>query len=121
MIIAYGSLTGNVRRFVGKLDGFRSVHIKKDTVIDEPFVLITYTTDFGKVPKEVDAFLERNSENLVAVVGSGNKNWGTRYCQGAKTVSKEYAVPLLHEFEMSGLKSDVDTVTSKIREITEER
>jgi protein involved in ribonucleotide reduction len=118
MKVAFASMTGNVKRFAENLE-FETIHIKEDTVINEPFVLITYTTGFGLVPKEVQAFLQNdvNAKNLVAVVGSGNRNWGNMFCGGAKTVAKQYNVPLLHTFEMSGYESDVEIVTSKIKEL----
>lgn len=116
MLIAFASMTGNVRRFIKKL-GLQSVHIQKDTIVEEPFVLVTYTTGKGQTPKEVTAFLENNHQLMMAVVGSGNRNWGDSFCGGAVTVAKQYAIPLLHTFEMSGFKKDVETVLSKIEEL----
>ncbi|MCC3687500.1 class Ib ribonucleoside-diphosphate reductase assembly flavoprotein NrdI [Bacillus cereus] len=119
MLVAYASMTGNVERFVYKLDFplFNILIRKGTTAVYEPFVLVTYTTGFGQVPKEVERFLETNHHNLVAVVGSGNRNWGTMFCGGAVKVSEKYNVPLLHTFELSGLESDVDIVTEKIEEL----
>jgi protein involved in ribonucleotide reduction len=116
MKVAFASMTGKVKEFAGNLE-FETVHIKSDTVIDEPFVLITYTIRFGEIPDEVEEFLKHNSVNLVAVVGSGDTIWGNNFCKGAKTISQRYNIPLLHTFEKSGLKSDLTTVTNKIREI----
>ncbi|PGA05661.1 class Ib ribonucleoside-diphosphate reductase assembly flavoprotein NrdI [Bacillus mycoides] len=118
MLVAYASMTGNVERFVYKLDfPLFNILIHGDNSVDKPFVLVTYTTGFGQVPKEVEEFLETNHRNLVAVVGSGNRNWGTMFCGGAVKVSEKYNVPLLHTFELSGLPSDVDIVTEKIEEL----
>lgn len=118
MIVAYASMTGNVKRFIRNLD-FDTVQVTNELIIEEPFVLITYTTGKGQVPKEVVDFLNKalNKENLVAVVGSGNRNWGKSFCGGAVTVSKMYKVPLLHTFELSGYDSDIAVVTTKIKEL----
>ena len=57
MLIAYDSRTGNVRRFVRKLDA-ESVQIDDGLTVRQPFVVVTYTTGFGEVPKKVDDFLK---------------------------------------------------------------
>lgn len=118
MRIVYASMTGNVHRFVSNLN-FPSTRIVKgqELIVDEPFVLITYTTGFGQVPVEVREFLQHNSKNMVAVVGSGNRNWGKMFCKGAVDIATNYNIPLLHKFEISGLDEDVEIVTSKIRDI----
>lgn len=109
MIIAYYSLTGNVRRFVGKLGRPASLYAIKygGSLLTEPFVLITPTTGFGQVPAVVAEFIESNSEYLAGVVASGNVNWGANYGKAGRTISEQYAVPLIHTFELSGLDEDV--------------
>lgn len=119
MLVAFASLTGNVRNFVSKLD-FPTFDITRNKGIgdiNEPFVLITYTTGKGLVPREVTKFLENNSSNLKAVIGSGNKIWGNAFCGGAKTVSAQHNVPLLHTFEVRGYSSDLEIVTQMINEL----
>ncbi|EPC8411028.1 class Ib ribonucleoside-diphosphate reductase assembly flavoprotein NrdI [Bacillus thuringiensis] len=118
--IAYASLTNNVKSFVERLKEelpeAKAVKIDKETVINEKFVLITYTTGFGQVPKEVVSMLKNNRENIVAVAGSGNRNWGSdNFCRATDIISQQYNVPLLHKFEVRGLKSDVDIVATKIK------
>lgn len=124
MIVAFASLTGKVKSFANRLserlpeDQF--IHVKKNTLIEEPFVLITYTWGNGEVPREVSKFLLANGSNLVAVVGSGERNWGEhRFCKAAIDIASQYRVPLLHTFEKMGYDSDVDFVVSKIEEIKE--
>jgi protein involved in ribonucleotide reduction len=39
------------------------------------------------------------------------------FCGGAVKVAEKYNVPLLHKFELSGLDSDVEIVTEKIKEL----
>src|SRR5690606_16526755 len=117
MIIAYYSLTGNVRRFVHKLGRPGALYTIKPgigAVLTEPFVLITPTTGFGQVPATVAEFVRNNSEMLAGVVASGNRNWGERYGQAGRTLSEQYGVPLLHTFELSGTDADVRIVNEYI-------
>jgi len=106
MIIAFDSKTGNVRRFVQKLN-MSTVEINEDLRIDEPFVIVTYTTGFGQVPPKVQAFLQHNASNLKGVAASGNRNWGQSFAKSADTISSEYGVPVISKFELSGTKRDV--------------
>jgi len=106
MKVYYASMTGNVRRFVGKI-GVEAIDITSDAIPKEPFVLITYTFGFGEVPKEVDAWLTRNYKLLRGVVVSGNRNWGDNYGKAGDLISQQYGVPLLHKFELAGTDEDV--------------
>lgn len=107
MLIAYDSRTGNVGRFVAKLP-VRSVRIREDLTMDEPFVLVTYTTGFGNVPEKVLHFLKRNGNRLIGVAASGNRNWGANFARSADLISGMYEVPVLGKFELSGTARDVE-------------
>ncbi|MBB6674934.1 class Ib ribonucleoside-diphosphate reductase assembly flavoprotein NrdI [Cohnella nanjingensis] len=107
MVIAYDSKTGNVRRFIRKLN-LPAVQIDDAITMDEPFVIVTYTTGFGQVPEKVSSFLERNHRNLVGVSASGNRNWGEGFARSADTIAQQYGVPVIHKFELSGTQRDVD-------------
>ena len=106
MLIVYDSKTGNVERFVRKL-ALRSLKIEEDTIIQEPYILITYTTKFGEVPKSVSHFLERNYSYLAGVSASGNRNWGQFFAKSADVISNTYKVPVINKFEMFGNQQDV--------------
>lgn len=107
MIIVYDSLTGNVERFIKKLKGLECVKITADLIINEPYILITYTTGFGEIPKSVVHFLERNGSNIIGVAGSGNMNWGKKFCNAVNLISNTYKIPILCKFELSGNEKDV--------------
>lgn len=120
MLVVYASKTGNVKRFVGKA-GLDSLQISKELIINEKYVLVTYTTGFGAVPDEVSAFLKNNNKNLVGVVASGNRNWGDMFGASADKISKQYGVPVLMKFEMSGTNKELDLfreIMSRLKEIT---
>ncbi|MEH6848139.1 class Ib ribonucleoside-diphosphate reductase assembly flavoprotein NrdI [Bacillus thuringiensis] len=119
MIVVYDSKTNNVQRFVNKL-GLPSFKIHEGLIIDEPYVLITYTTGIGKTPESVCEFLSKREEHgkhLKGVCGSGNMNWGGMFCAAADNISRDYGVKVLHKFEMSGLQSDVEKVREEVLNI----
>ncbi|GAA4851468.1 class Ib ribonucleoside-diphosphate reductase assembly flavoprotein NrdI [Paenibacillus vulneris] len=114
MLIAYDSKTGNVRRFVEKLN-MRVVQIEEMMTVNEPFVLITYTTGFGQVPQKVMSFLQKNHANLMGVSASGNRNWGEGFARSADLIAKLYKVPVVSKFELSGTKQDVERFKQEVR------
>lgn len=116
MLIAYDSKTGNVKRFVDKLENMKCVRISTDVKLNEPFILITYTTGFGQVPQSTQEFLEEHSHLLQGVAASGNMNWGTRYGLAADHISRQYSVPVLMKFELSGTKRDVDKFIREVHD-----
>lgn len=107
MLILYDSKTGNVRRFAGKLD-MPAYPIEETMAVDEPFVLVTYTTGFGQVPEKVLSFLKRNHRYLKGVAASGNRNWGAGFARSADRISEMYGVPVLGKFELSGTRQSVE-------------
>ncbi|CAH1211707.1 MULTISPECIES: class Ib ribonucleoside-diphosphate reductase assembly flavoprotein NrdI [Paenibacillus] len=116
MLIAYDSKTGNVRRFIAKLQ-MPAVQIEEAMTMDEPFVLVTYTTGFGQIPPKVASFLESNSSRLQGVAASGNRNWGDGFAKSADTISALYDVPVLTKFELSGTKNDVERFVQGVQAI----
>jgi len=106
MLVVYHSKTGNVRRFMKKLD-VRYVEISEMVEVKEPFVLVTYTTGFGQIPEKVQKFLRDNSAYLRGVSASGNKNWGDMFARSADLISNQYGVPVISKFELSGRQKDV--------------
>lgn len=101
MLIVYDSRTGNVRRFVAGL-GRRALPVAEAGELQEPFVLVTYTTGFGQVPDASMRFLQRNSRWLAGVAASGNRNWGDGFAKSADRIAAMYRVPVLARFELSG-------------------
>ncbi|MFC5700117.1 class Ib ribonucleoside-diphosphate reductase assembly flavoprotein NrdI [Cohnella faecalis] len=113
MLIAYDSKTGNVRRFVNKLN-LPSVQIDESMTVNEPFVLVTYTTGFGQAPDKVLHFLERNHGKLMGVSASGNRNWGEGFARSADRISEKYGVPVICKFELSGTTKDVERFVKEV-------
>lgn len=116
MMVVYDSRTGNVARFVAKL-GVNGLRLEEHTVVDKPFVLVTYTTGFGEVPEKVRRFLVRNHACLKGVAASGNRNWGRMFAASADAIAAAYQVPVLVKFELSGTSRDVEQFWNGVRQI----
>jgi len=116
MMILYDSLTGNVDRFARKLS-IETTRITNDRVVDKDFVLITFTTGLGKVPDTTKVFLETNNRYLKGIASSGNKNFGTYFAVAADQISKQYQVPIISKFELSGTPTDVNKFMKGLNEI----
>lgn len=114
MLIFYASKTGNVERFLKKTDIPEIVKINNgNEILAEDCILLTYTTGIGEMPEEVSAFVKNNHNKIKAVIGSGNKNWGSAFCSSAKMISEKYNIPNLMNFEMAGNTHDI----AKFKEI----
>lgn len=118
MQIIYDSKTGNVKRFADKLPFENKKPIQPDTHIDQPFILITYTTGFGNVPSSTEEFLKQNADYIVGVAASGNRIWGANFAKSADTISAQYNIPVFRKFELSGTPSDVETFTQEVKDAT---
>ncbi len=89
-----------------------------DEIVSEPYVLLTYTISFGKIPSEVDKFLKHNFKFMIGVAGSGNRNWGDSFCNAVNLIRDEYGVPEILKFELSGTSHDVNNFIKRINDET---
>jgi len=120
--IYYDSKTGNVDRFVHKLEaqtGWFIQRISEDLSVSHPGHLITFTTGRGEVPTITDQFMKQNYELIKSVSASGNRNWGQNYGRAADKVAALYQLPVLFKFELSGSMRDVQQFINKINEYHE--
>lgn len=117
LTIVYYTKTKQTEKFVSKLleaIDIQSIKIQDELIVDTPFILLTPTYFFGEVPKEVTEFLHHNHNNLVAVMSSGNRNWGGNFAKSGETISKEYNVELIGKYELAGNNQDVERLVSYI-------
>jgi len=112
MKVVYASRMGKVEAFVSKLNVEDTLKITTgDEVVDEDFILITYTDGAGIVPKVVERFLVKNHKNMKACAVSGNKDrHPNTYCMAADVINKEYGTKVLVRFQNEGTDSDVALV-----------
>ena len=117
LTIVYYSKTKQTEKFVSKLLNkidIETIKIHEGLIIDTPFILLTPTYFFGEVPKEVTEFLHHNHNNLVAVMSSGNRNWGQNFAKSGETISKKYNVELIGKYELAGNNQDIERLVSYI-------
>ncbi|BDV03563.1 MAG: protein NrdI [Candidatus Hepatoplasma scabrum] len=116
MKFVFFSLTGNTKKIAEKLDLFPIEEIKNDLLINDNYILIASSIGFGQVQPEVKSFLKNNSEKMIGVIGSGNRNWGQSYCKAAKTISKEYNVKYFASIELAGTNNQIEECRKNILE-----
>jgi protein involved in ribonucleotide reduction len=110
MLVAYVSLTGNVRSFVDKLDmeGVEVDYTDPFVEVTEDFVLVapSYDEEFTDF---LSNFVEykNNRNHLRGVAGSGSLNYNSSFCFNARDIANKYQVPLIHTFEFEGRDNDV--------------
>ncbi|WOO87104.1 class Ib ribonucleoside-diphosphate reductase assembly flavoprotein NrdI [Mollicutes bacterium LVI A0039] len=119
MKIIYFTKTGNVARFIKKLaqNNFEQIQGNQQLIINEPVILITYTTGIGEIPPEVKTFCDNNRQWLTFVIASGNRNWGKLFALSGDLIASEYGVKLLYKFEISGTSKDVDNIRNLLEDI----
>lgn len=109
-MIAFASRTGNVRYIVNKLN-LPSVEIHHQLILNEPYLIFTYTDGLGEVPKMVEEFLTNNAEYCKGVIASGNSNFGHQYfCKAADKISKQLNIPIVRKIELRGFQKDYDAI-----------
>lgn len=105
--IAYYSMTGKVEKFVKNLYYSHVVDITTKPTMANHFVLITPTVNFGEIPAPVQFFMKNNYINCLGISGSGNTNWGKNYCNAVTLLAKQYNIPIINKFELSGTEQDL--------------
>ena len=118
--ILYYSKTGNLEKFVKKLNYDNVELITDSLIVKESFILLISTIKFGEVPIEYKRFLRNNPKGLIGVAGSGNRNWGANFAIAADKVSKKFNVPIISKFELSGNKHDVKYFIENVEKLEEE-
>lgn len=110
------TMTGNVRRFIDKLNLDEEVtveiadNIPPVNLNGEKYLLVVPTYD-EFMTEAIDEFIDENGkENCVGVMGSGNLNFGEDlFIFTAHDLTKNYGIPVLLGFEYSGMQPDIDT------------
>jgi protein involved in ribonucleotide reduction len=114
----YDSKTGNVQRFIDKviqITGWTAQRIQEDMEVSEPGHLVTFTTNFGKIPTVTAGFMRQHSDRIFSVSSSGNRNWGRNFAVAADKVSEMYDIPLAFKFELSGTMEDINQFVDIIK------
>lgn len=129
LIVFFSTKSRNTHRFVNKLP-YKNIELshssKNETIIDQPFVLITPTYGGGHlggaVPPVIIRFLneKRNRDQMVGVISTGNRNFGKGFCLAGSVIASKCDVPELAQVEVFGTREDVDHVITAIDGIFQE-
>lgn len=126
MQVIFFSLTGQTRSFIKKLNLTTDpIELSKNNATfkaKSPFILITPTyaeNQDGAIKSQsildpVFTFM-KNTENAqlcTGIIGSGNRNFGETYMATAHELAKTYGIPIIYNFEMSGMQDDVNNVNN---------
>lgn len=139
MIVYFSGASGFTKSFVDKL-GVGSERIpnsikeSKEFIVDCEYVLIVPTYELKNVhgpnpgsisyvPRQVKGFLsnEVNRNNLVGVIGTGNRNFYKDFAKAAEVISKKFDVPILYRLELSGTDTDVNIVKEGLTTFWQQR
>ena len=110
-MIAFASRTGNVSYIVSKLN-LPNVEITEGLIMEEPFLLCTYTDGLGEVPAIVATFMKHNHTYCKGIIVSGNSNFGHQiFGQAGDYLAKQYHIPLICKLDLRGYANDYERIT----------
>ena len=109
-MIVYASRTGNVRNVIEKL-GLPAIAIDQAKIINEPFLIFTYTDGLGSVPTVVESFMQKHHSICKGVIASGNRNFGhTQFGRAGDLLAIYYNLPLVAKLDLRGTTADYEKI-----------
>lgn len=63
---------------------------------------------------------EKNSEQCLGIIGSGNKNFNWQYCLTGKQYAEKFNVPFVADYELRGTPADVERIYKQLSDIIKE-
>ena len=123
--VVFFSQTGQTRKYVEKVEGYEKVEITPEHFaieMDEPFILVVPSYEAHVFPIVIDTvacFLEtaQNTAYCKGLFGGGNRNFAQLFCITARTLSSDYQIPVIHEFEFQGSILDVQKLEEVLDKI----
>lgn len=120
-VVYFSSVSNNTHRFVEKLgrDTYRIPLRGEAEKASEPFVLVVPTYGAGRsligaVPPQVRRYLDENHQLMLAVIATGNKNFGAFYGAASRVIHERFGTPIMDKVELMGTPWDVKRVNDKI-------
>jgi len=123
--IVFFSQTGQTKKYIEKINHDEKVEITPEHFeieMKEPFILVLPSYEPNVYPIVIDTaadFLETadNKAYCKGIFGGGNRNFAELFCITAKILSKDYQIPILHEFEFQGSPLDVKKMEEELGKI----
>ena len=115
MKFAYITRTGKTEALV-KHVGLNALKIQAgNELMNEPFILFTYTDGGGIIPVTINTFLQLNKDNLKGVIATGNRmRHADTYCFAGDIIAKTFNVPCLAKVDGEGTQEDWELILTKI-------
>lgn len=128
LIYYWSSSTGNTKSVADRLN-LNTQPIQPGLKAQQPYILMCPTYDAprakGFTPKPVKDFLRGNHKLMVGVIGTGNINFGSNYCQAAHNISAKFQVPIIHTIDLRGGTDDIQhieqTLTTHWQQLTTQK
>lgn len=121
--IAFYTITGQTQRFINKtgLDAHRIKDAHPQYQMNDKYILILPSYQDFMMDSVVDFLTYKdNKENLLGLIGCGNRNFNDLFAQTAKKISVTLHVPILYLLELSGNSVDVKNVRQIVKEACKE-
>ena len=121
--IAFYTITGQTQRFINKtgLDAHRIEDAHPQYQMNDKYILILPSYQDFMMDSVVDFLTYKdNKENLLGLIGCGNRNFNDLFAQTAKKISVTLHVPILYLLELSGNSADVKNVRQIVKEACKE-
>lgn len=123
--VVYFSQTGQTRKFVEKINTRTVVEITPEAFeleMTTPYILVMPSYEANVHPIVIDTaadFLETadNLKHCKGLFGAGNRNFADLFATTAKTLARDYGLPLLHTFEFQGSTLDVEKMEEELSNI----
>lgn len=117
--IVYFSKSRQTEKFIEKVEKKININKYRINIDNEKFefnnyILVTPTYFFGGIPVEVKNFLDKHNKGMIAVMSSGNRNWGNNFAKSGELISEIYDVDLISKYELAGTESDVNKLLDYI-------
>lgn len=120
--VAYYSITGQTDTFVQKT-GLKAHKIEDaypQYQMGGPYILIVPSYQDFMIDTIVDFLTYRdNKQNLIGLIGCGNRNFNDLFAQTAKKISTTLNVPILYLLEFNGTPLDVKNVRKIVADLSE--
>lgn len=142
--ILYISLGGNTRHFIKKMQAYAQTHstveIDAEEITDASFDKLEQAPFFALVPTYLDGGngidngvkeimtnplfeqieYQNNRDQLIGVVGSGNKNFNIQYVLTARRYGDYFDAPVIGDYELRGTDQDVERIFNALVQRLEE-
>lgn len=126
MNIIYGSITGQTKRLINKLDPelINEIIDVSDPNFDielnkfqedKNVIIVPSYEDCPFYDDMIDVVNEIGRDKFIGIIGSGNINFNHLYLITAKGLSEELDIPIIYNLEFSGTDFDIENINNILK------